>query len=136
VIAGIQFEEGSRMVSFRKALLFGLIIWVVPFIVAFMIFPLRESWRALFESIMPVAVTIPTVACGVAYFRKVEKEFTKEGIVVGLLWLLVSVVIDLPLMLSTPINMTLVEYMADIGLTYLIIPAITTGFGFALDNRS
>jgi hypothetical protein len=123
------------MASFRQALLFGLIIWVVPFIVAFMIFPLRESWRALFESIMPVVVTLATVSCGVAYFKKVEKDFLKEGVIVGLLWLLMSIAIDLPLMLSNPINMTLVDYMADIGLTYLIIPAITTGLGFALANK-
>ncbi len=123
------------MTSFRKALLYGLIIWVIPFIVAFMIFPLRESWRALFESIMPLVVTLATVSCGVVYFKKVEKDFLKEGVVVGVLWLLMSVIIDLPLMLSNPINMTLVDYMADIGLTYLIIPAITTGLGFALANK-
>jgi hypothetical protein len=43
--------------------------------------------------------------------------------------------IDLPLRLSNPINMTVVDYMADIGLSYLIIPAITTGLGFALADK-
>jgi hypothetical protein len=124
------------MTSFRKALLFGLGIWAIPFVVAFLIFPLRESWRALFESIMPVVVTLATVSFGVVYFKKVESGFLKEGVVVGALWLLISVVIDLPLMLSGPINMSLVDYMADIGLTYLIIPAIMIGLGMALEPKA
>ena len=37
--------------------------------------------------------------------------------------------IDLPLMLTEPIGMSLGEYWADVGLTYLIIPAVTVGIG-------
>ncbi|GBD94335.1 hypothetical protein BMS3Abin05_01941 [bacterium BMS3Abin05] len=124
------------MTSFRKALLFGVIIWVIPFTVALFIFPLRESWRALFESIMPLVITITTVSLGVAYFKKVESGFIKEGVVVGLLWLIICLVIDLPLMLSSPMNMSLVDYMADVGLTYLIIPAITMSLGMTLKSRA
>jgi hypothetical protein len=39
--------------------------------------------------------------------------------------------IDLPLMLSPFIGMSLGEYLADIGLTYVMIPVITTGVGLA-----
>jgi hypothetical protein len=37
------------MTSLRKALLLGLVVWLVPFVVACCIFPLKESWRPLFE---------------------------------------------------------------------------------------
>ncbi|NIN09957.1 MAG: hypothetical protein GTN62_00940 [Gemmatimonadales bacterium] len=120
------------MTSIRRALLFGFVIWVVPFVVAFIVFPLRESWRALFESIMPVVVTLAAVTCGVLYFRRVEARFVREGLAVGILWLAISVVIDLPLMLTGPMEMTVVEYAADIGLTYLIIPAVAMGYGVLL----
>ncbi len=53
----------------------------------------------------------------------------KESIALGLLWFAVNVLIDLPLMLSEPINMSLADYAADIGLTYLLIPAVTIGIG-------
>ena len=46
------------MTSVRKAVLFGFLIWLIPFVVAFIIFPLRESSRPLFESIMPVTVAV------------------------------------------------------------------------------
>jgi hypothetical protein len=45
------------------------------------------------------------------------------------LWFAINVLIDLPLMLTDPIGMSLGEYWADVGLTYLIIPAVTVGIG-------
>jgi hypothetical protein len=115
------------MTSIRKAILLGLLIWVVPFAVAFAAFPLKESWRSLFESIMPVTVAAVATACAVYYFRSVKTATLREGLVLGLVWLAISVAIDLPLMLSPPIRMPLLEYLADIGLTYVMIPIITVG---------
>jgi hypothetical protein len=101
--------------------------------VAFLIFPLRQSARPLFESIMPVAVASAVVGFAVPYFRKVNAAFTQEGLRLGLLWLLVCVAIDAPLMLfGGPMRMTLGQYLADIGVTYLMIPVITTGIGLVL----
>ena len=123
------------MVSVRKAILFGFFIWLVPFVVALGIFPLRESSRSLFESIMPLVVTTVTVMLAVRYFRQVTHDYVREGVLVGALWLAICVLIDAPLMLfSGPMLMTLGEYMGDIGLTYVIIPAITVGIGAALGS--
>ena len=114
-----------------KAFWFGVLVWLIPFVVAVGISPVRESWRALFESIMPVVVAITVVVFALLYFRKVEANFVRTGFAIGLLWLLISIGIDLPLMLSPPVEMSFVEYMADIGLTYVIIPTITIGIGTA-----
>jgi hypothetical protein len=81
---------------------------------------------------MPVTVAVVVVVFALLYFSKVKTGFAKEGLLLGILWLLISVLIDLPLMLNPPINMTLVEYAADIGLTYAIMPTITTGMGLAI----
>ncbi len=125
------------MTSVGKAVLFGFFIWLVPFVVAFAIFPLRESARPLFESIMPVVVTIATAAFGVSYFRRVTQRYVREGVIVGALWFAICVLIDSPLMLlGGPMQMTFGQYIADIGLTYLIIPAITVGIGYAIAPRT
>lgn len=112
-----------------KAVLFGFLVWLVAFVVAFAIFPLRESARPLFESIMPVVVTAATVGFGLIYFRRVSSGFAREALVVGLLWLAINIVIDLPLMLTGPIDMSVGEYFSDIGLTYAMIPLILIGMG-------
>jgi hypothetical protein len=120
------------MVAFGRALLFGFLVWLIPFVVAFAIFPLRESARPLFESIMPVTVTLVVVTFGLVYFKGVTRRFTWEGLSLGLLWMAVSMVIDAPLMLlGGPMKMTAGEYLADIGVTYLLMPVVTVGLGLA-----
>jgi hypothetical protein len=124
------------MASWGKAILFGFMIWLIPFIVAFIAFPLKESWRSLFESIMPVTLSIVVVACAVRYFSCVKTAFLREAIRLGVLWFAISVVIDLPLMLNPPINYTLAEYAADIGLTYLMMLVITVGIALAASRQT
>ncbi len=118
------------MVSWRKALLFGFLIWLIAFLVAFAIFQIRESSRPLFESIMPVVLAVATVFFARLYFSHVGARFRREGVLLGLVWMGVNVAIDIPLMLApSPMQMTLGEYLADIGLTYVMIPVITAGMG-------
>ena len=123
------------MKSLKKALLFGFFIWLIPFLVSFLIFPLRTSARPLFESIMPVVLTICVVFFLILYFRKLEDGFLREGIILGVRWLGISLLIDLLLFMWGPMEMTLADYMMDIGLTYLIIPTITIGAGYIMGKR-
>ena len=119
------------MVAGVRAIFYGILIWVAVFIVAMAVFSFRESNRPLFESIMPVAVTAATVFFAQLYFTRVEKDFVKTGVMLGLVWLVINILIDLPMVFGGPLEMTLPEYFADIGLTYLIIPVITLSTGLA-----
>lgn len=124
------------MTSLRTALVYGVLVWVITFAVAVVIFPLREPARPLFESIMPVALAAAVAGLAVRYFRSVRAGFVGEGLRLGLLWLAISLAIDAPLMLlGGPMKMTLGEYAADIGLTYLLIPIITAAIGMALGRQ-
>jgi len=123
------------MTSWRRALLLGLLVWLVPFLVAFAAFPLKSKNYPLFESIMPVALAAIVVRCALWYFRKVDRVTAREGLLLGGLWMLMSIVIDLPLMLSPPMNYTVAQYFVDVGLTYLLMPLITTGIAQAASRR-
>lgn len=124
------------MTSWSKALVLGVIVWLAPFVVAFLVFPFRDSNRPLFESIMAVAVTATAVVFGLRYLRQVESSLLREGMLLGVIWLLMSILIDAPLMLlGGPMKMTLAEYMADIGLTYASIPVVTWGLAAARIGR-
>jgi hypothetical protein len=119
------------MRALPKALGLGILVWLVPFAVAFLVFPFRESWRALFESIMAVTVSVAAVWFGLVYLRGLPEATAKDGVLVGLLWWVECVLVDLPLFSAGPMKMSLVEYMADIGLTYVTIPVVTAGLGIA-----
>lgn len=116
------------MYSIKKALAFGFLVWLVPFIASFFVFPLKESNYFLFESIMSVLIVFATTMFGVLYFGKVTKSSLKEGIIVGLIWLAISLSIDLVLFMpESPMQMTFSLYLSQIGVKYLCIPIITTG---------
>ncbi len=120
------------MSSWRRILVLGFLAWFVPFLVAFVAFPVRQSARPLFESIMAVTVTATAVTLGLAHLRRLEGGFVREALLAGSVWLAACILIDAPLMLlGGPMRMTLGEYMADVGLTYVSIPVATLGLGIA-----
>ena len=118
------------MRNLKLALGFGFLVWLIPFAVAFAIFPIHGNDRIFFESIMPVAVVLAVVVFAVAYGKQVKGIILAEWIRLGMLWLLISVAIDLLMFSAGPMKMSLVDYVKDIGFTYLMIPIITAGFGY------
>jgi len=125
------------MKSIKKAFLFGFLIWLIVFVVAIIIFPIHEGNRPFFESIMPVAMSVFTSFFAYRYFRIVENNYVKEGIYLGLIFIVINWVIDAVLMLSpSPMQMTFSDYVYDIGFTYFMIPPITFGFGYAMQYQS
>ena len=118
-----------------KILGFGILLWLIPFLVSIIIFPIREDNRPLFESIMPVILTITVFILSILYFKNIERKFLKEGISIGILWFIISIIIDLILFLpETEMQMTLINYFMDIGLTYLIILVTPIAFGYLLSK--
>jgi hypothetical protein len=69
-----------------KILGYGFIIWLVPLITSLLIYPIKLYLNPLFESIMPVIITLTVVIFSVAYFRGVNENFFKEGVVIGLVF--------------------------------------------------
>lgn len=120
-----------------KIVLFGLLLWLIPFLVSLVVFPLKESNRALFESIMPLVLTIVAIKLSYYYLRKIRTGYLKEGLMIGLIWYIMMVAIDLIMFLpQSPMHMNLTDYMMDIGITYLIVPVITTGMAYLAQGIS
>jgi len=124
------------MKSIKKALVYGFAVWVIPFVVAIMIFPIRISDRPLFESIMPFVVTLCVVSFSVLHLGDLRAGFLGESAMLGIVWFVISIALDLLMFMpESPMKMGIVDYMKDIGLTYLIIPTITLGFGYLAEKR-
>ena len=116
--------------NLKLALGFGFLVWLIPFAVAFAIFPIHGSDRILFESIMPVVGVFSVVVFAVLYGRQVKGIVLEELVRLGVLWLAISIAIDLLMFSWGPMKMSLIDYFKDIGFTYLAIPIITAGFGY------
>ena len=118
------------MKSIKQTLLFGFLIWLIPFLVAFAMYSIHETNRPLFESIMPNIIVLSTVVFSVLYFKKLNENYIKEGLLLGIIWLAISILIDLVMFMQGPMKIGFADYIMDIGLTYFIIPTITVGFGY------
>lgn len=123
------------MKQFKFTLLYGILLWVLGFIVAFLIFGIRENNRPLFESIMPVGLSLGVVFFSYQYFKRFKKDYLRESVKLGIYWLLISLVLDSLMFFDGPMKMSLSEYISDIGVTYLMIPIITTGCGYLLSGN-
>ena len=78
---------------------------------------------------MVIGVVIAVIAA-LSYFRDIRSADLRHGLVLGFAWAAISIAIDLPIFLLV-FQMTLPDYAADIALTYLAFPAITTGIALA-----
>lgn len=108
---------------------------MIPFVVAVLIYQVRNSDRPFFESIMPVVIVICVVFFSALYFRKQQGKYFKDGIITGLVWLAISIIIDLVMFMQGPMKMDFVDYIKDIGITYLMIPVITIGTGYLMEKQ-
>ena len=114
------------MNSWGRAIGLGFLAWLIPFVVAFLAFPLRELARPVFESVMAVTVAGTAAGLGLGYVRRVPGVRAREGLALGIVWFAMCVLIDAPLMLfGGPMQMSIGAYFGDIGLTYVSIPLVT-----------
>jgi hypothetical protein len=121
------------MKRYLRLVLFGALIWMFALAVAMVLTPIRASQRPLFESIMAVVVAAGTAFFGDWYLRDVKGGFVREALLAGVIWLAVNIALDLPLfLLQGPMQMSLAEYLTDIGLTYLIIPIVMLAIGYSV----
>ena len=109
------------MKKILKVIGYGFLTWLIPFAISFVVFPLRASQRAFFETIMAVVVAATAALFSALYLRKVQAGWLKDGALIGGVWFAVNLVVDLLLFIPpSPMQMPLADYMMDIGLTYLI----------------
>jgi len=104
-----------------RALLLGLLSWLIPFSLGFGLFPLKKTNDPLFTSLMYLIVLVTAGYLMGLYFRK-RHAATSEAIAVGGLWLSMNLLFDFPMFAFGPMKMTPLTYYCEIGLVYLTYP--------------
>ena len=119
-------------------ILFGLITWIVPFVTSFLFFNMETQQLSInelfFKSIMIVEGGLIGVFLLVHYFRKISDRFVKEGLIIGLCWFLINIVLDVVVLLPTS-QMDFDTYFQQIGMRYLLIPIIGVGMGYVARSK-
>jgi hypothetical protein len=113
------------MALWKRAVLLGLLSWLIPFAISFAAFPLKKSNAPLFATLMFLVELATAGALLVRYFRG-RSVRVGEAALVGGVWLAMNLVFDYPVFAFGPMKMTALGYYSEIGLVYLTFPA----FGF------
>jgi predicted membrane channel-forming protein YqfA (hemolysin III family) len=75
---------------------------------------------------MTIILTTAIMGVLINYTKKNSIDSVKEGVVIGMIWLAINIFLDAFIFLWGPLKRPFADYVKDIGLTYLIIPIITT----------
>jgi hypothetical protein len=114
------------MGSAIRIILLGLLIWAVPFGLGMVIFPVVPPVSALFDTIMVVTLAGTTAIASVIHVSRLKEASLDDGLRAGSIWMLMSLLCDVPFFILGPemTRMDPVDYMADVGLSYIMIPLI------------
>jgi uncharacterized membrane protein YpjA len=113
---------------------YGFIVWVIPFVSAIPLLGLMQSDPIFFKTLMIIVGGLIAAICTVLYFNKVEKDYLKEGIGLGIVWLIVNWLLDFAALLPLS-KMPYLQYFKEIGLRYLMMPAMTVPIGYILSKK-
>jgi hypothetical protein len=120
-----------------KLFLFGFLSWLIPFAVSFLFYtPGGELIvpYATFKSIIMLVGVISGTYLLLQFFRLVDKDFIKNGFIVGLSWFAINILLDTFLLI--PIMKTgFADYFMSIGLSYFAIPTISIAMGYLLGRK-
>jgi len=116
------------------AILYGVLVWLIPFLAGFAAFPLKREGSPLFETIMAVVLASTTAWLAARFVRRAGQCTWRHAARLGLMWMAISLVLDAAFFTWGPQAMGLWAYLIDIGLAYLMIPAITGAVGYTAER--
>ena len=120
-----------------RLLLLGFLIWLIPFVTSFGFFDRSGKLSInydLFKSIMIVISSLVGCYAIIRYYKSVHHNFAKEGMITGLVWLGINLLLDLIILIPMS-EMPYPEYFNSIGLRYLQIPVICMAVGLLLERK-
>jgi len=118
----------------KRALIYGFLLWIIPFLASVLIFPLKKTDPTFFQSSLGVLSITLAVMLTVHYFRKTQGNL-KEGILLGLIFAVISWFFDFLFFIWGPIKMPLDAYVKEIGIGYILYLIIAVGFGYLLGRN-
>jgi hypothetical protein len=123
------------MHSLKQVLIYGFLLWLIPFVVAIAVFPFRESNVLLFESVMVVTVSATAAWLAALYIGRQRTVSLFEAVMVGVIWTVINLSFDYVFFIRGPGKMQLMEYIYDIGITHVLYILLVPAVAYAANKR-
>jgi len=121
-----------------RMMFFGFLIWFITFVISFFFYSKDKTLLIplpLFKSLMIVIGSGTGAFFITHYFLSVKKRFFTNGIIIGVTWLLINLLLDMLILIPMG-GYTFTNYIFDIGLRYLTIPITTITIGYIVEKMS
>lgn len=120
-----------------KNILLGFLTWLIPFAVSFLFYkPGGELVvpYATFKSTIMLVGIISGCSLLLCYFKFVDSDFFRHGVIVGLSWFAINIILDTVILIPI-MKTTFVDYFLSIGLSYISIPTISISMALLLNRK-
>lgn len=120
-----------------KNVLLGFFSWLIPFAASFLFYTHGGELVVAYSTFKSAIMVVGAISgCSLLfhYFKTVESDFIRNGVIVGLSWFAVNIVLDAVILIPI-MKTTFEEYFMSIGLSYLSIPAISIAMGYLLHRK-
>jgi len=115
----------------KLAVIYGFLIWILTYIITETINPIFTDSLPYVNIIFPIVIIILTGFFGILYIRNIEENEVIEGILAGIIFVVVDIILDLVFFIIPQNNVLLIQnynfhFISMIVLTLLI----TTFLGY------
>jgi len=120
-----------------RNVLYGFTAWLVPFVVSFLFYSPKGEPLYDAQIVHNVLIVLGLGLCSyllIKYFEGIKKDYAKEGLVAGVTWFLISVILDM-FFIVFMFGMPLVTWAGQIGIGYLAFPILGASMGIVLNCK-
>ena len=117
-----------------KIINYGLLVWLIPSLIT-VIFGSFSAAMNIFEIVSAVAIAVTVIVFSYLYLKGITENFIKESVLIGISWLIISIVLDIIMVMLGISELSLTNYAMYVAPLYIIIPAITIGLGLYLNQK-
>ena len=115
----------------KLAIIFGVVIWFITYILSTIFNPIFSTFFPRVNITVPITIIFITTIFGILYIRNIETNEVIEGILVGIVYVVIDVTLDI-IFFVIPHNHTLIfgDFTTHIISMTIITLLITTFLGY------
>lgn len=115
----------------KLAIIYGILIWFVTYVISIIFQPIIIDNTAYVNFIVPLSIIIVTGFFGILYIRNIDRNEVIEGILVGIIFIIIDLICDL-IFFTIPnnTNILVTNYPNHVFIMAIIMLSITTLLGY------
>jgi hypothetical protein len=121
-----------------KTILYGILVWLVPFIIAIPFYSPEGTLLVdvhFFKTVMIITGGAIGAILLIRLFSEISDQYVRTGVIIGAIWLIINWILDLGILLSLN-GMDIPTYVREIGLRYLMIFIMSVMAGYIAENAT